>query len=156
MKLKYYLRGLGIGIIVTTVVLTISNNIRVKELKKSLEEVSVTEATKETLFAVTEAATEPQTESGTEPQTEPETEPETEVVTEPETQKVITYTLKIERGMYSEKVAGILYENGIVDDKKSFNKYLADNKYSSKISTGEFVLTSDMTYEQIAKKITVK
>lgn len=152
MKLKYYLRGLGIGIIVTTIVLTISNNIRVNELKKGLDEVSVTEATKETLFAVTEAATEPQTESKTEPQTEPETE----LITEPETQKVITYTLKIEKGMYSEKVAGILYENGIVDDKKSFNKYLADNKYSSKISTGEFVLTSDMTYEQIAKKITVK
>lgn len=149
MKLRYYLRGLGIGIIVTTIVLTISNNIREKELKESFEGTSVVEATKETLFSVTEPEkdTSKEVESTTENFTEPDTEPVTDAIKE--------YTLKIEKGMYSEKVAGILYENGIVKDKEDFNKYMSDNKYSSKLGIGEYVLTSDMTYEQIAKKITI-
>lgn len=75
MKLKYYLRGLGIGIAVTSVVLSISSctkrKISDEEIIKRAEALGMvtTEHTKETLFEdkTTEATTEaPTTESTTE------------------------------------------------------------------------------------------
>jgi hypothetical protein len=108
-KLKYYLRGLGIGIIITTIILTISSALkdtsisdkeviaRAKELGMVMEEdagglfdTSVTDTqssepeTENKAEAETETETEP--ESETETETEPETETETETETEPESE----------------------------------------------------------------------
>lgn len=114
MRLKYYLRGLGIGILVTTIILTIAghnrNKISDEEIKiraeklgmvmkeeqplfpeKNTEPATAEETTTEVLpetktEATTEAPTEPETEATTEAPTEPETEATTGAPTEPETE----------------------------------------------------------------------
>ena len=116
MKLKYYLRGLGVGIFVTALIMTIAHHI--SENKRTMTDSEIISAAKklgmvmeeETLFPETteyeeettvEDSTEEETseeetseEETTEEETtveettaEPETEPETEKPTEPETEK---------------------------------------------------------------------
>lgn len=108
MKLKYYLRGLGIGIIVTTLVLMVAFSGKKEKLsdqeimqraeqlgmvmadegqtETGTEENTGTEAQPETEQDVqnTEAGTEENADENTENASEPETEPQTEAAAEPE------------------------------------------------------------------------
>ena len=183
MKLKYYLRGLGIGVLVTTIILTIAHHAqrkmsdadiieRAKELGMVMEE--------DTLFDDSETkenqttTQDPTTEQGTtqepttkEPVTEEPTtkEPVTEepttkepVTEEPTTQKptgnLKTVTFTVTDGMYSEAVTDILYKAGIITNKAEFNSFLEKNGYSRIIQNGKHTVNSSMTYEEIAKVIT--
>ena len=173
MKLKYYLRGLGIGVLVTTIILTIAHHAqrkmsdadiieRAKELGMVMEE--------DTLFDDSETkenqttTQDPTTEQGTtqEPTTkEPVTEEPTTkepVTEEPTTQKptgnLKTVTFTVTDGMYSEAVTDILYKAGIITNKAEFNSFLEKNGYSRIIQNGKHTVNSSMTYEEIAKVIT--
>ncbi len=198
MKLKYYLRGLGIGILITAAILTIiyhtKGSLTDAQIKERAQKLGMVMATTEpdVLFnasddtegasgesmdetdnqdGTTDGETEPfsgeqKTEPATdEPETEPATdEPETEPVTkEPEPTEPITaepepvvnsVTLTIRRGMSSESVAAELARLGVVANQSELNSYLENNGYSERIQTGDFIITSDMTYEQIARIIT--
>ena len=178
MKLKYYLRGLGIGILVTTIILTIANHVGNKisdaEVIKRAEALGMVMSDDETLFPpkqTDEQATTGKTEESTteEPTTEEPTteEPTTEEPTteEPTTEEpatkpsggdVVTATLVIKSGMYSEKVSQELQRMGIISDWADFNQYLSDNKYDVVIKTGTYTVNSSMTYEELAKLITGK
>ena len=101
MKLKYYLRGLGVGIVVTAVILTIANHLGNKmsdeDIIKRAAKLGMVMKEDESLFPPTEPETttlEPTSPSPAEQETtavkpaEPETttpEPTTSVPTEPET-----------------------------------------------------------------------
>ena len=97
MKLRYYMRGLGIGMLVAALVLVLSGNTGNKmtdeEIKKRAAELGMVEDTKEVL-SETAAETKPESEletvTGTKPEIEPETvteaEPETVTEAEPETE----------------------------------------------------------------------
>ena len=178
MKLKYYLRGLGMGILVSTVILMI-----VYHTKNHMTDSDVIERAKElgmvmkedSLFDETESkdeqstTKEPSSEQSTteqptteQPTTEEPTtkEPVTEEPTtkEPTTQqptgdlKTVTFTVK--DGMYSEAVTDILYNAGIISNKAEFNSFLEKNGYSRIIQNGKHTVNSSMTYEEIAKVIT--
>ena len=92
MKLRYYMRGLGIGMLVAALVLVLSGNTGNKmtdeEIKKRAAELGMVEDTKEVL-SETAAETKPESEletvTGTKPEIEPETVTEAEPETEPET-----------------------------------------------------------------------
>ena len=97
MRLKYYLRGLGIGVLVTTIILTIAGNkgnkISDEEIKRRAEKLGMVMKEEQTLFpeknteGSTEESTEKETEKPTEKPTEKETEKPTEKPTEKETEK---------------------------------------------------------------------
>ncbi len=167
MKLKYYLRGLGIGIIVTTLILTISFNTkrkmtdeevinRAKQLgmvepdNNLFENRTTGESESDKEQPSTDKPTEKETEKTTEKQTEKETEPVTEAPTEEKTEAYTEYTLYVDDYTYSESVAAMLYENGIVDDEDAFHDFLANNGYEERIISGEFKLNSNMSYQDIA------
>lgn len=183
MKLKYYLRGLGMGILVSTIILMIVYHTRnhmtdsdvikrAKELGMVMKEDSLfdeTESSDEdstTKEPVTEETTtkEPVTEESTtkEPVTEEPTtkEPVTEEPTtkEPATEKptgdLKTVTFTVTDGMYSEAVTDILFNAGIITNKAEFNRFLDNNGYSRIIQNGKHTVNSSMTYEEIAKVIT--
>ena len=183
MKLKYYLRGLGIGVLVTTIILTIAHHNqrkmsdadvieRAKELGMVMEEDTLfdEDASKEEQTTTQEPTKEQATtEQGTteQPTTEQLTteepttkEPVTEEPTtkEPETQKpsgdLKTVTFTVTDGMYSEAVTDILYKAGIITNKAEFNNFLEKNGYSRIIQNGKHTVNSSMTYEEIAKVIT--
>lgn len=174
MKLKYYLRGLGIGILVTAAILTIvyhtKGSMSDSQIKKRAEQLGMVMASTEedTLFAQTTQADTTIEETGTisveetttvvetteavtEAPTEKPTEAPTEVPTEaPAAEAVLT----ISPGMYSESVSAELVRLGIITNQKEFNSYLVNNGYAERIQTGDFKVKADMSYDEIARIIT--
>ncbi len=175
MKLKYYLRGLGIGIFVTTLILIISYNIcgrmsddEIIRRAKALGMVMSTEeedelfnkptdgdVTKENHTEDSTPATIPEETTSEENATETITEPESETVTaEPEpTIPVKKLTFNIEQGTSSQAVSQILVDGGIIEDAKDFNNYMVRSGYTEIIQRGTYTLNSSMSYEEIAKAL---
>ncbi|PAV29057.1 hypothetical protein CIL05_13870 [Virgibacillus profundi] len=71
-----------------------------------------------------------------------------------EEDEVITYTLTIASGMASTTVSSLLEDNQIIEDSNEFNQYLNDQDYGLKIQIGEYELTSDLSFYEIAEIIT--
>ncbi len=179
MKLKYYLRGLGVGIVVTAVILTIANHLGNKmsdeDIIKRAAKLGMVMKEDESLFPPTEPETttpEPTSPSPTEQETtavkpaEPETttsEPTTPVPTEPETTTPVpaepqtsgvvihTATITVTSGMYSEAVSQKLEEAGIVKNWREFNEYLTSNGYAERLQTGTHSFNSEMDFNEIAE-----
>ncbi len=63
-------------------------------------------------------------------------------------------TFVVESGSTSYDVTDILFENNLIDDKESFNQYLIQNNYNTKIKTGTFTVSSNSTYEELANALT--
>ena len=183
MKLKYYLRGLGIGILVATVILIISFSGHKADLSdeeiiaraqalgmvmteqkktdvipKGTENLD-TEGTEKIPKAVEPVATE-QTEGASQVATQAQTETSTKVSapeqTQPasETGDTSQLAITIEPGDSSNTVADKLFVAALVDDAAAFNKYLVDNKYDSSIQPGTFTIPKGTTYEEISKLLT--
>lgn len=174
MKLKYYLRGLGIGILVTAAILTIvyhtKGSMSDSQIMKRAAQLGMVMASTEddTLFAQTtqvdttieetgtisveETTTVVETtEAVTEASTEKPTEAPTEAPTEPAAAEAV---LTILPGMYSESVSAELVRLGIITNQKEFNSYLVNNGYAECIQTGDFKIKADMSYDEIARIIT--
>ncbi len=176
MKLKYYLRGLGIGIIVTTIILTVnfskdSKKMSDSEIMERASELGMVMAEQDTqseaeeemnaeelLASVTSENAEQQTvtpETETVPETEavPETQMEetaAETETTSETQTGV-YRLTIKKGDVCRTVCENLATNGVVDDAEALRKYLSEIGYASSISTGEYDVPYGLSMEEIAK-----
>ena len=174
MKLKYYLRGLGIGILVTAAILTIvyhtKGSMSDSQIMKRAAQLGMVMASTEddTLFAQTtqvdttieetgtisveETTTVVETtEAVTEASTEKPTEAPTEAPTEPAAAEAV---LTISPGMYSESVSAELVRLGIITNQKEFNSYLVNNGYAECIQTGDFKIKANMSYDEIARIIT--
>ncbi len=164
MKLKYYLRGLGVGIFVSTILLMIAFRGHKNELSdeeiiaqaKQLGMVMQEETETENVLGETET-----TESDI-PVTKPE---DTENVSNTEdvidtegsqdlTVEMIDFTIK--KGDSSNSVALELYIDGLVDDADAFNQYMVGNGYDSFILVGTVQIPKGASYEEIAKILTEK
>lgn len=62
--------------------------------------------------------------------------------------------LTISSGMRSEDVESILKEQKIISESDSLSSYMIKNDLARKIQIGEFIVTKEMSLEQIAKTIT--
>ena len=167
MKLKYYLRGLGMGILFATIVMTVSSVVHNNNLS---EETIIKEAQKlgmimpeETenkggLFVTDDTETVDDTEvlDNTESETdseEPSTaivEEETELVIEKiESGNVTLIRVDVYPGDAARQVAERLYEYGLVDDSESFRKYIGKSGYANIIHVGEFYIPVGASYDEI-------
>lgn len=179
MKLKYYLRGLGIGILVTTVILSLAGvgrkNMTDEEVVKRAKELGMVESTllsdlpdqtktDEVRPTEPETSLQPETsepepeESASTPET-PEAPEETPVSPEdgnPDTSTWETVTLVIGRGESSTTVSKNLKKAGIVEDAAAFDRFLCNNGYDKKIITGTYEIPYGASEEEIAKIITRK
>lgn len=162
MKLKYYLRGLGIGILVTAAILTIvyhtKGSMSDSQIMKRAAQLGMVMASTEddTLFAQTTQVDTTIEETGTISVEETTTVVETtEAVTEAPTEPAAAEAvLTISPGMYSESVSAELVRLGIITNQKEFNSYLVNNGYAECIQTGDFKIKADMSYDEIARIIT--
>lgn len=75
-------------------------------------------------------------------------------VTKDKKDEVVTHTLIIEAGMVPSSISTQLEENNIIEDAFEFDQYLEENDYSKYVQLGEFEVTSDMSFYEIAEKIT--
>ncbi len=203
MKLKYYLRGLAVGVILTTVILSIANadnkpmtdaQVRQRALELGMIEsdsLKLTDVGESIGMSEPESAqvsSEPSTES-TQVSSEPSTE-STQTTSEPSTEstqttsesesstemsstqemssdvkvdsstgensavvegEAVSFTIKSGDSSYS--VSKALAAAGLVEDAVEFDNYLCNYGYSRKIRAGTYEIVPDMTYEEIAKKI---
>lgn len=162
MKLKYYLRGLGIGILVTTVILMIAFARHPKELTdaeviaraKTLGMVmenketgqSIPKATEQQTEAVAGVNTEQQVEGAAGVNTEQQTEGAAGANTE---QQMVE--LAVVQGDTSNSVAARLYAAGVVEDAEAFNSFLMEHNYADAILPGTVQIPADADYEKIAQ-----
>lgn len=170
MKLKYYLRGLGTGIFVTALILTIAFDVRLSKINSSNKNITESRPEKSSETGsgnkdVSESAgTDDLTENTTKDTTAEET---TAKETTTETQPVIpetdittavvqsaTVTLDIYSGMSSNKVAARLEELGVVEDGDDFNNYMYEKHIENSIRIGRFEISQNATYEEIVAAIT--
>lgn len=163
MKLKYYLRGLGIGILVTTVILSIAGagkkGMSEEEIRQRAKELGMVESTlltdladqqKNDTPAKEDEAKLPQ-ETGQAPE---ETDGEESIPEETTVQE--NATLVIGRGESSTTVSKNLQKAGVINDAVSFDKFLCSNGYDKKIITGTYEIPFGASEDEIAKIITRK
>lgn len=151
MKIKYFLRGFGTGILFATIILTISFALRNdNKAEEETTKSSVEELLEETSSQETKEETTIQETSSEETTVQETTIPETTVV---ETTAQIQ-TLNVTSGMTSTSVANMLESMGVIQDAKDFDNYLVTNGFSRNIVVGTFELNSNASYEEIADIIT--
>lgn len=179
MKLKYYLRGLGIGVLVTTIIFMIG--LHVNEEKIYSDEAVIARAKKlgmveekgaKTLDEL-EAEQKKQQEQREEEQKEEEQEKEDQQenktedtksgqdqktdeaqAKQPETVKQVQ--IDILPGEYSATICQKLFQAGLVADQEDFNNFITDSNYDSLIQPGTFTIPEGSSYEEIAKILTTK
>lgn len=174
MKLKYYLRGLGIGMIVTALILGISFSNRQDQtsqimtddqIRERAAELGMVDSSELTLAALQNSEKQPtegtpEETTQTQEQNNIETEPETTVPAEPEVteapQRTQTASITIQRGDDSGSASRRLYEAGLVENAKAFDNYLCNNGYSRSINPGTYEIAPGTSEEEIAKIITGK
>lgn len=178
MKLKYFLRGLGAGIIFGALIMLIAymssgaykisdDEIieRAQSLGMVMDDKSVISSKDENaskndaepVSDLSDKSTTASTEEVPQITTEASTEESTEVSTEETTENILTTENKavvVRPGMSSYEVAVILEDAGIISDANDFDAYLNSNGYSTKIEVGEFYCNEDMDYEELAKILT--
>ncbi|MDY5576877.1 MAG: hypothetical protein SPF70_05295 [Lachnospiraceae bacterium] len=163
MKIKYFLRGFGTGLIVATVLLFLLYSYQMSDVKvvsraKELgmvygkataeEETSVENHVKEESKQVSEETT---LEETTLEETTAEVEEKT---TEPQSNSVVEVEFTISQEMDSIAVCEELQKYGIIDDANAFDKYLIEQGYEGRIQKGIYTLREGMSYEEIAKMLT--
>ena len=175
MKLKYYLRGLGIGILVTAVIMGVTQGSRKETLSDreireraaalgmvepgnslaDLEAVETPAATEIPEAIETPASTETPEAAETPAATEaPAATPE---VTARPTQKPAeeeegsSYTFEIQAGDSSYQVAYRLQQAGLVADARDFDNYLCSKGYDRKLKTGSYEIPETATEEEISE-----
>ncbi|MGN0378578.1 MAG: hypothetical protein ACI4EU_03215 [Butyrivibrio sp.] len=179
MKLKWFLRGLGVGILVTALVLCVTyRNIQkdqnviqqAKELGMVFPETESgsAEQTAEQQKAE-ELARELQTEAasgsavGEKTEKEP-TEQEKEAkdkidnskkdITTASSYHKGTKTFVVRSGLLSSSVSREMEEAGIIDDADKFDEYLEKKGYGRMVRSGKYKIPEGADYETIAKIIT--
>lgn len=73
-----------------------------------------------------------------------------EVVSEEE----VYVTFVVKAGNSSYQVSKTLFEKGLIDDENAFNQYLINNNINTKIRTGTYRIKKDSSYGEIAGYLT--
>lgn len=177
MKLKYYLRGIGIGIVLTTLIFTVAQ--AVSSANKKMISDSEQETTNDSVLAYTQKSTEVQTtqaetqsqtqtqatQQETESQTQTEaqtTQAETQMPeTQPPTQKALELgndevQIEIGSGYTATQVADMFLEAGIISDRDGFIGYMVDSGNSVKMRSGTHIVTKGDSFENLAAAITIR
>lgn len=165
MKLKYYLRGLGIGILVTALIMGFttrdSRPLTDAEIKAAAAELGMVESDSLRLADLPQDQTAtpeitPEPEATPEVTPEPAEEPEntSEAATETTQESGTDISVTVSAGSGSRTVCNRLEEAGVITDAVEFDKYLCDQGYSKRICVGTFEIPADASWEEIAKIIT--
>lgn len=173
MNLKYYLRGLGIGIIVTALIMGIVTGGRGKalsdeEIIKRAEQLGMTmesdvlsEALPETegeeapiqeeASAQTDLQDNAMEKEGQDPQAAEAAPQEEEIMQEADEQTEKQVPISILGGEGSMSVCRKLQEAGLVASASEFDTFLCQNGYDKKLKAGDFEIPEQADPEQIAR-----
>lgn len=152
MNFKYYLRGLGTGIVVTLIIVTISNSLRGS---RTVSENAAQPSSVQSTSAIEAILNNQRTTQAYEDATSADTvSAETVSDNVQQGQQKRNITVSFETIQSSEAAAQLLEKAGIVDNWRNFNSYLVNNGYDRKVSGGTFSFSGNESYEEIARIIT--
>lgn len=156
MKLKYYMCGLGSGIILAVLVLMIANKVTPEASDNNKD---IHETTGSVIAYTTQADVKGTAASTASTDNAVTTTADTIVATQKTTEGQTTapkekVTVHISSVTVASDIARMLAENGIIDNADAFVEYLYSKDYSRVIQEGDFELIKGDTYENIAKIIT--
>lgn len=174
MKFKYFLRGIGIGVLFSAIIFLVAyQTIPQKkptdaEIIKMAKELGMVEKNDtlgkliennseeaDTEEVITEQATKVEQDVPTEQETtEKSTEKSTADISE--TTEVTTYEITVAAGSSSYPVCQQLEQLGLIDNAQVYDDYLIEHGYASKISVGTHILKKGMSDEEIAIAISDK
>lgn len=177
MNFKYYLRGLGTGIVVTLIIVTISNSLRGSKTASenaaqpsSVQPTSAIEAVlnnQRTTQAYGDAASADATSADAASADVTSADVTSADVISADTSSAETVSDNVQQGQQgrnitvsfetiqsSEAAAQLLEKAGIVDNWRNFNSYLVNNGYDRKVSGGTFSFSGNESYKEIAGIIT--
>lgn len=181
MKLKYYLRGLGIGILVTAIIFMIGIRVN-REKLFSDEEVIARAKSLGMVMGETETKTLDQLEEEQKKNQEEQKEQEEEeqkkneeqktdtsedkktsendsqqaADSQPQTQNVKQVEVNILPGEYSGTISQKLFDAGLIADITEFNRFITESDYDNLIQPGTFTIPEGSSYEEIATILTTK
>ena len=160
MKLKYYLRGAGIGIIVSTFIFSIAFAFYKPTLS---DEEIMKEATKLGMVSKSEdsdaSSKDIKTQENNENQTKDDDGSQSkngDKSSEEEAEGTEVITFSVNSGDTSSVVAGHLKEMGLVDDADAFDKFLSEQDLDNLILPGEYTIPKDSSFLDIATILTSK
>ncbi len=175
MKLRYYMRGLGIGIFVTAILMSVTIDGKTErltdaEIIQRAEQLGMEQKYESTVLADTVSENDVQPEKtkdvvdgdakpeDTKPEvTEPEIQPEEIVTDVPEAEEPAEMVrITVQGGDGSQTVAQKLADAGLVADAQAYDKYLCRNGYDKRICTGTHTIPAGAGEEEIAKIITTR
>lgn len=157
MKLKYYLRGIGIGVIVTTLILMVSsvihnNNLSEEKIIKEALKLGMimpeTTDEKDSLWVQSTEETDKSTEAVPESETEGDTQiPEEDTAITQEPRETVQFYIEI--ASTATLVSQNLCQAGLVDSAESFLSYLQEKDYTHSLRSGVFDIPKGASYEEI-------
>lgn len=173
LKLRYYLRGLGIGIFVTVLIVCIGgktdNTMTDAQVREKALELGMIDADSVVLSRLQgNTVAQPGTmnpENGTQESTEEasadtvqksEAPEETAEVPDDGTEEASPVKLEIRSGASSYSVSKDLEKAGLIENAGDFDDYLCQKGYSKSIRVGTFEIEVGTDEEEIAKIITGK
>ncbi|MFT4412636.1 hypothetical protein ACLM5H_02140 [Fredinandcohnia humi] len=161
---KLLLRGIAIGIIISTLVFSylyfIENEeiaITEEQIENYLNEEGYVKVRSEEYNKLLQKSVSPTSdnagkgEKDKEEQTVPTEPPSDEAKKAEPDQK--TYTLSIEPGMSSDEIAETLEQAGIIPNSVEFNNFLIENGLNTGIQIGTYEVTTKMSQAEIANLI---
>ena len=176
MRLKYYLRGIGVGIVITTflfMILLSFNKNNEEQLNtvigdtesKTVAEYENGESNQEDVTKPEETpqpnpdvlpVEEPQPEEPQQPNPDvlPEETPQPEEPNPADSSEKVRFV--ISGGEYSDVICRKLKEAGLIDDAEAYNKFLVEEDYDNYINPGVYDIPKNATYEEIAVLLTTK
>lgn len=182
MKLKYYLRGLGIGILVTAIIFMIGIHVNREELfsdeeviarakslgmvmgetqTKTLDELEEEQKKNQEKQKEEEEKKEEQKKDGNNEEkktdtTENQKTEKTDADAAPQTQTVKQVEVNILPGEYSDTISQKLFDAGLIADITEFNRFITDSDYDNFIQPGTFTIPEGSSYEDIAQILMTK
>ena len=186
MKLKYYMRGLGIGIVVTALLMGFAiskqkepmtdeeikqralemgmiaqDGVLADDLGEPVAEEPVSEEPMDEVSANNADEEEPvYDEEPVDEETVDETKPADDDTEGDAIEEVVTVeefvVITVSGGDGSRTVANKLQEAGLIDDAAAYDVYLYQNGYDKRIATGNHEIPMGATEEEIAKEITTR
>ena len=174
MRLKYYIRGIGAGILLATIILSVSfyfgggyknKDLTDDEIIARAEELGmVMGEDQEDASAEDEQSLDDDDDEAEEDSESAENEPEKpeeemtleefvqeaeSAAPEPEDTTISYQAFTVSAGQSSETIANNLYSKGLIDDAKSFNKYLGELGVDDRIQSGTFYVQVGCSYDDI-------
>lgn len=178
MKFRYFLRGLGVGIVFASILFLTayrdnlsSYKLTDDEIIKRAKSLGMVEADSKIGSLLNEHDNTSETVDDTKPEQETSVEPDTRKeateitettqpteeqegsTTEQQKEQPDSVNITIERGSSSYPVCQRLQELGLIENAEEFDTYLVENGYADRMKVGTHKLTKGMDFKAIAEAI---